>query len=197
MGINAEYMGMLATSLSALQDRILCAEGAALLSEQTTLGNTVVNAVAHLATLTAELQNSNQTYFCSAQTKKAHLSFLSQTVGAPETSDRSLGFNYNRLQLNKVLISQALSKNNNIFNKNLLIKMQRSDPSFRELMNTLTNDQEPDRQGFKLLNGVLYKQATSSGQSYFRLCIPPEICKDIVFYMQHLHNMHFAAHTTQ
>ena len=75
--------------------------------------------------------------------------------------------------------------------------MQRSDPNFRELMNTLTNDQEPDGHGFKLLNGVLYKQATSSGQSYFRLCIPPEICKDIVFYMHHLHNMHFAAHTTQ
>ena len=59
--------------------------------------------------------------------------------------------------------------------------MQRSDPFFRELLNTLTNDQEPDRKGFKLLNGVLYKQATSAGHPYFRLCIPPEICRDIVY----------------
>ena len=64
-------------------------------------------------------------------------------------------------------------------------------------MHTLRNDQEPDNHGFKLLNDVLYKQATSSGHSYFRLCIPPEICRDIVFNMHHLNNMHFAAHTTQ
>ena len=57
---------MLATSLSVLQDQILCAEETALMSEQTTLSNTVVNAMAHMATLTAELQDSNQTYFRSA-----------------------------------------------------------------------------------------------------------------------------------
>ena len=106
-------------------------------------------------------------------------------------------FNYDRLQLNKILISQALSKNNNVFNKELLLKMQRSDPVFRELLTTLTNTQEPNTKGFQLLNGLLYRQATSFGQHYLRLCIPPEICKDIVFHMHHLHNMHFSAHTTQ
>ena len=65
---------MVATSLSALQGQILCAEGAALLSEQTKLGATVVNAVAHLATLTAEVRHSKQTYFRSAQEKATHLS---------------------------------------------------------------------------------------------------------------------------
>ena len=75
--------------------------------------------------------------------------------------------------------------------------MQRSDPFFKNLLNTLPNAQEPDSQGFKLINGVLYRQATSSTQPYFRLCIPQEICREIVYYMHHLHNMHFAAHTTQ
>ena len=75
---------MVATSLSALQDQILCAEGAALLSEQTKLVCTVVNAMAHLATLTAEVRHSKQTYFCSAQEKATLLSMLSQTVGINE-----------------------------------------------------------------------------------------------------------------
>ena len=49
---------MLATELSVLQNKILCAEETALLSEQKTLSTTVVNAMAHLATLTADLRDS-------------------------------------------------------------------------------------------------------------------------------------------
>ena len=106
-------------------------------------------------------------------------------------------FNYDRLQLNKILISQALSKNNNVFNKELMLKMQQSDPVFRELIITLTNSPDANHKGFQLQNGILYKQATSFGQHYLRLCLPPEICKDIVFHMHHLNNMHFSANTTQ
>ena len=75
--------------------------------------------------------------------------------------------------------------------------MQRSDPFFKKLLYTLPNAQEPDGQGFKLINGVLYRQATSATQPYFRLCIPQEICRDIVHAIHHLHNMHFPAHTMQ
>ena len=46
---------MIATDVSLLQNKILCAEEAALLSEQNKLGACVGNAMAHLATLTADL----------------------------------------------------------------------------------------------------------------------------------------------
>ena len=85
---------MIATELSILQNKILCAEEAALLSEQTKLGASVINAVPHLATLTAEVRHSRQMYFRSPQEKATHLSLLSQTVGVNESSDRPMRFNY-------------------------------------------------------------------------------------------------------
>ena len=99
---------MIATDLSILQNQILCAEEADLLSEQNKLGACVGNAMAHLATLTADLSNSRQTYFQSPIEKATHLSFLSQTVGINESNDRPMQFNFIRLQLNKILISQAV-----------------------------------------------------------------------------------------
>ena len=49
---------MIATELSILRNKMLCAEEAVLLSEQNKLGSCVSNAMAHLATLTADLTNS-------------------------------------------------------------------------------------------------------------------------------------------
>ena len=46
---------MIATDVSLLENKMLCAEEAALLSEQNKLGVCVSNAIAHLATLTADL----------------------------------------------------------------------------------------------------------------------------------------------
>ena len=102
---------MIATDLSILQNKMLCAEEAVLLSEQNKLGACVSNAMAHLATLTADLSNSRQTYFKSQTEKANHLTILSQTAGITKSDDKPMQFNFDRLQINKILISQALSKN--------------------------------------------------------------------------------------
>ena len=63
---------------------------------------------------------------------------------------------------------------------------------------TLTNSPEAMRdKGFQLQHGILYKQGKSFGQHYLRLCLPQEVCKDVIFKMHNLQNMHFSANTTQ
>ena len=177
---------------------MLCAEEAVLLSEQNKLGACVSNAMAHLATLTADLKNSRQTYFKSQAEKANHLTILSQTAGITKSEDTPIQFNLDRLQINKILISQALSKNNGIFNKDIMIGLQKSDPVLRQIIFNLHNSpEEMQDKGFQLQNGILYKQGKSFGYSYLRLCLPQEICKDIIYKMHPLKNMPFSAGTTQ
>ena len=76
-------------------------------------------------------------------------------------------FNFDRLQINKILISQALSKNNGVFNKDIMIRLQQSDPVFRQTILSLSNSPEAMQdKGFQLQHGILYKQGQSFGQSY-------------------------------
>ena len=63
---------------------------------------------------------------------------------------------------------------------------------------TLNNSPEAMQdKGFQLQHGILYKVGRSFGQSYLRLCLPQEVCKDVIHKMHNLHNMHFSANTTQ
>ena len=93
---------MISTDVSLLEDKLLCAEEAALLSEQNKLGDCVNNAMAHLATLTADLSHSRQKYFKSPTEKASHLSILSQNAGITSSNDKPMKFNFDRLQINKI-----------------------------------------------------------------------------------------------
>ena len=68
-----------------------------------------------------------------------------------------------------------------------MIRLQKSDPVFRQMIITLNNSPEAMQdKGFQLQHGILYKQGQSFGQSYLRLCLPQEICKDVIHKMHKL-----------
>ena len=91
-------------------------------------------------------------------------------------------FEFRRLldNLNTVLLAQYLQKSGNCLSKEDVAELQRSDPVLRDIIDRLSNDKQVDEK-FVIKDKILFKLSLVYGIQVFRLCLPQNFAKEILF----------------
>jgi hypothetical protein len=101
-------------------------------------------------------------------------------------------FALQRENLNKILLSQYLMKNEHCLSGEDVIQIQSSDPEIKKIIDRVKSTQL-NYKNFKLENNVLYVTSLVMGQTINKLVIPQYLCSEILNKLHQNFEVHLSA----
>ena len=102
-----------------------------------------------------------------------------------------LKFDFRRLldNLNTILVAQYLQKTENCLSKDDIIELQQSDPVLKDIVDRVINEQQVDDK-FVVKDKILFKLSLIYGVQVFRLCLPLNLAREILFILHNNKSAH-------
>ena len=132
----------------------------------------------------------------SVQEKQVRVTALIRDAGIqsaflPKDVKGRVKFDFRRLldNLNTVLLAQYLQKSENCLSKDDVIELQRSDPVLKDLIDKVINKKQVDEK-LVIKDKILFKLSLIYGIQVYRLCLPLNVAKEILFILHNYKSTH-------
>ena len=132
----------------------------------------------------------------SVQEKQVRITSLIRETGVqsiflPKDVKGKLKFDFHRLldNLNTILVAQYLQKTENCLSKDDIIELQQSDPVLKDIIDKVINEEQVNDK-FIVKDRILFKLSLMYGVQIFRLCLPLNLAREILFILHNNKSAH-------